>query len=95
MYKLDSGIPRISKKITVYTLVLFKEKNQCLNTFLFSNAVFYAKGYNSVMNHSTMCEACFSALVKNKIPTFSVANRMWTGYVPDALQQLTIAEEKL
>ncbi|CAF0766459.1 unnamed protein product [Adineta steineri] len=60
-----------------------------------SNAVFYKKGYNTLSKTGSICQECFSALVKDKVPMFSVANKMWIGDVPFELQQLTIAEETL
>jgi hypothetical protein len=42
-----------------------------------------------------MCQECYRALAKDKVTIFSAANKMWIGDVPPALQQLTIAEEKL
>jgi hypothetical protein len=59
------------------------------------NAVFYKKGYNTATENCNICEQCYSALEKNKVPMFSAANKMWIGDVPLVLQQLTIAEEKL
>jgi hypothetical protein len=57
--------------------------------------VFYKKGYNLATKTGTICQQCHSALVRDKSPMFSVANKMWIGDVPHVLQQLTIAEEKL
>ncbi|CAF1554051.1 unnamed protein product, partial [Adineta steineri] len=65
------------------------------NIFSLSNAVFYKKGYNITEKTGNICQQCYSALSKDKIPMFSVANKMWIGDVPLELQQLTIAEEKL
>lgn len=63
--------------------------------FSLSNAVFYKKGYNATTKSGTVCQTCYNALVKDKIPAFSAANKVWIGDVPLVLQQLTIAEEKL
>jgi hypothetical protein len=60
-----------------------------------SNAIFYKKGYDTLTKSGNFCQECHSALVKNKVPMFSVANKMWIGGVPPVLRQLTIAEEKL
>ncbi|CAF1311364.1 unnamed protein product [Adineta ricciae] len=60
-----------------------------------SNGVFYKKGYNVSSKTGNICQECYSALMKDKIPMFSVANKMWIGDVPSVLQQLTIAEEIL
>ena len=43
----------------------------------------------------TLCQKCHSALLKEHIPKFSVANDIWLGEVPAELQDLTIPEEKL
>ncbi len=63
--------------------------------FSLSNAVFYKKGYNTTTKTGNICQQCYSALVKDKVPMFSAANKMWIGDVPLVLQQLTITEEKL
>ena len=60
-----------------------------------SNGVFYKKGYNTLTKTGNICQECYHALNKDKVPIFSAANKMWIGDVPLALQQLTIAEEKL
>lgn len=60
-----------------------------------SNAIFYKKGYNATTKTGNICHECYSALLKDKVPRFSAANKMWIGDVPLVLQQLTIAEEKL
>lgn len=60
-----------------------------------SNTVFYKKGYNTLTKTGNICQECHKALVKNRVPMFSVANKMWIGDVPPVLQQLTIAEEML
>ncbi|CAF4296522.1 unnamed protein product, partial [Adineta steineri] len=72
-----------------------EEIDEHSNTFSLSNAVFYKKGYNIAEKTGNICQQCYSALSKDKIPMFSVANKMWIGDVPLELQQLTIAEEKL
>jgi hypothetical protein len=59
------------------------------------NTTFYKKGYNPATKTGNICQQCYCALVKDKIPMFSIANKMWVGDVPHVLQQLTIAEEKL
>ncbi|CAF1202328.1 unnamed protein product [Adineta ricciae] len=60
-----------------------------------SDAVLYKKGYHMMKKSGNICHECHIALIKNKAPIFSVANKMWVGDVPLVLQQLTIAEEKL
>ncbi|CAF3827032.1 unnamed protein product, partial [Adineta steineri] len=72
-----------------------EEIDEHSNTFSLSNTVFYKKGYNIAEKTGNICQQCYSALSKDKIPMFSVANKMWIGDVPLELQQLTIAEEKL
>ena len=47
------------------------------------------------MKTCNICQQCYGALVKAKIPMFSAANKMWIGDAPHVLQHLTIAEEKL
>jgi len=42
-----------------------------------------------------VCQKCYDALSKEKIPKFSAANNMWLGDVPAELQGLTIPEQKL
>lgn len=70
--------------------------NRDNSTFFFaSNVLLYKKGYSTVTKTGTMCQQCDSLLIKNKVPLFSAANKMWIGDVPSLLQQLTIAEEKL
>ena len=70
-----------------------EEGNSCFCSL--SNAVFYKKGYNTLTKTGNICQECYHALNKDKVPIFSAANKMWIGDVPLALQQLTIAEEKL
>jgi hypothetical protein len=60
-----------------------------------SNAVLYKKGYNTAAKTGNICQQCYGALAKDKVPLFSAANKIWIGDVPPILQQLTIAEEKL
>jgi hypothetical protein len=60
-----------------------------------SNAIFHKRGYNTLTKTGNICQECYCALIKDKVPMFSAANKMWIGDVPLALQQLTIAEEKL
>ena len=42
-----------------------------------------------------LCHKCYSSLLKEHIPKFSVANNIWLGDIPIELQGLTIPEEKL
>ncbi|CAF1289231.1 unnamed protein product [Adineta steineri] len=67
-----------------------------------NNAVLYRQGlhYNldkkkRSMVHCDICLDCWSSLVKEKIPKFSVANKVWIGDVPSELQELTIPEQRL
>jgi hypothetical protein len=60
-----------------------------------SSTVLYKKGYSKSAKSGNVCPECHNALNKNKVPVFSVANKMWFGDIPLVLQQLTIAEEKL
>ena len=60
-----------------------------------SNKIFYRRGYNELTKVANLCQQCYSALAKDKVPILSAANKMWVGDVPLVLQQLTIAEEKL
>jgi len=45
--------------------------------------------------HCAICSECWSSLIKEKIPKFSPANKIWIGDVPEQLQGLTIPEQKL
>ena len=47
------------------------------------------------MVHCDICMECWSSLTKEKIPKFSVANKVWVGDVPPELQGLTIPEQRL
>lgn len=38
---------------------------------------------------------CWLSLKKEKIPKFSIANKVWMGDVPQELQELTITEQRL
>ncbi|EAU83563.2 hypothetical protein CC1G_04819 [Coprinopsis cinerea okayama7 len=42
-----------------------------------------------------VCEQCHSLLTANKKPKYSLANGLWVGEVPEALQDLTLAEQAL
>jgi hypothetical protein len=42
-----------------------------------------------------ICTECWSSLVKEKIPKFSPANKVWMGDIPNELQELTIPEQRL
>lgn len=81
--------------INMQRLFFFIDNETCSIFCSFSNAVLYKKGYNKLTKSGKICQECNSALVKNKVPMCSVANKMWIGDVPPILQQLTIAEEKL
>jgi hypothetical protein len=72
-----------------------KDDSEYKDTFTWSNGIFYKKGYNAATKTGTICAECYGALIKDKIPICSVANNMWIGDVPPALQGLTYAEEKL
>ena len=74
---------------------VLKEFDENSEVFSVSNMVLYKKGYNKMTKMGIICQQCYRALTKGKIPMFSVANKMWIGDVPPELQGLTIAEEKL
>ena len=57
--------------------------------------ILYKKGCTATEEKCNICDQCYAALTKDKVPPFSVANKAWIGDVPPVLQQLTIAEEKL
>ena len=78
-----------------YTSLFSIDYSAYLSFFTSSNAIFYKKGYDTTKKTGNICQQCYGALVKDKIPMFSAANKMWIGDVPPVLQQLTIAEEKL
>jgi hypothetical protein len=78
-----------------YISLFFTDHGAHLSFFTSSNAIFYKKGYDTTTKTGNICQQCYGALVKDKIPIFSAANKMWIGDVPLVLQQLTIAEEKL
>ena len=42
-----------------------------------------------------ICTDCWTSLAKEKVPKFSVANKVWIGDVPKELQGLTIPEQRL
>ena len=42
-----------------------------------------------------ICADCWTSLTKEKVPKFSVANKVWIGDVPKELQGLTIPEQRL
>jgi len=76
-------------------IFLYNNVHENLDYFSISNVVFYKRGYNTKTKTGTVCHQCSSTLSKEKIPMFSVANKMWIGDIPAELQGLTIAEEKL
>ena len=41
-----------------------------------------------------ICTDCWTSLAKEKVPKFSVANKVWIGDVPKELQGLTIPEQR-
>jgi hypothetical protein len=43
----------------------------------------------------SLCKTCHSYLKKKKMPTLSLANRMFLGSVPDELKNLTVIEEAM
>ncbi|CAF1498169.1 unnamed protein product [Adineta ricciae] len=63
--------------------------------FSSSNIVLYKRGYCKLTKTGNICQQCLSALIRDKIPMLTPANKMWVGDVPIELQQLTLAEEKL
>jgi hypothetical protein len=79
----------------VYINLFSVDENANSSFFSLSNAVVYKKGYNIATKTGNICQVCYNASAKDKIPMFSAANKMWLGDVPPVLQQLTIAEEKL
>jgi hypothetical protein len=62
-----------------------------------NNIVLYTSGLfqQNKVNMCIICEKCHGALLKERVPKFSVANNMWLGDIPIELQGLTIPEEKL
>lgn len=42
-----------------------------------------------------LCKTCNTALEKDRVPMFALANHMWVGAVPKVLQRLTVAEQVL
>jgi hypothetical protein len=47
------------------------------------------------MIHCNVCTECWLALSKEKVPKFSIANKVWLGDVPIELQGLTLPEQRL
>jgi hypothetical protein len=67
-----------------------------------NDAVLYRQGLHHNLDkkkrsmvHCDICMECWSSLTKEKIPKFSVANKVWIGDVPPELQGLTIPEQRL
>ncbi|CAF4583349.1 unnamed protein product, partial [Rotaria magnacalcarata] len=70
-------------------------KSQQTVQIRYSACVILLKGYNTLAKTGNICQECNRALVKDQVPIFSAANKMWIDDMPLVLQQLTIAEEKL
>lgn len=69
---------------------------------IINNTVLYEKGLRRDIDkrkrfliHCNVCTDCWSSLSKEKIPKFSVANKVWIGDIPKELQGLTIPEQRL
>jgi hypothetical protein len=67
-----------------------------------NDAIFYERGLHHNFDkrkrssvHCNICTECWSSLVKEKIPKFAAANKVWMGDVPNELQDLTIPEQRL
>ncbi|CAF1486450.1 unnamed protein product [Adineta ricciae] len=67
-----------------------------------NNAFFYQRGLQHGLNNDrrqttrcNICRECWSCLVKEKIPKFSPANKVWLGDIPEELKNLTILEQRL
>lgn len=69
----------------------------CVNGIVFYHAGLHKTLERKTRNtvHCDICPECWSSLIKNKIPKFSPANKIWIGDVPEQLQGLTIPEQKL
>lgn len=69
----------------------------CVNDVVFYKAGVHKsvdKGKRSVVQ-CDVCIECWSSLTKDKIPKFSVANKLWIGDIPKQLLGLTIPEQRL
>jgi len=53
------------------------------------------KAINLETGSGTIYNKCYKSLTLNKIPAFALNNLMWIGDVPQALQELTLSEQKL
>ncbi|CAF1507417.1 unnamed protein product, partial [Adineta ricciae] len=81
----------------------FKQSSETKASFICVNGiVLYRKGLHHNFDrrkrsvvHCDICMECWSSLTKEKIPKFSVANKVWVGDVPPELQGLTIPEQRL
>jgi hypothetical protein len=67
-----------------------------------NDVIFYERGLHHNFDkrkrssvHCNICTECWSSLVKEKIPKFAAANKVWMGDVPNELQDLTIPEQRL
>ncbi|CAF0815681.1 unnamed protein product [Adineta steineri] len=75
--------------------------NQSSFTYI-NDVVFYKRGLHYSLDRKKcsliqcdICIECWSSLTKEKIPKFSVANKVWIGDIPKELQGLTIPEQRL
>ncbi|CAF1357094.1 unnamed protein product, partial [Adineta steineri] len=75
--------------------------NQSSFTYI-NDVVFYKRGLHYSLDRKKcsliqcdICIECWSSLTKEKIPKFSVANKVWMGDIPKELQGLTIPEQRL
>jgi hypothetical protein len=46
-------------------------------------------------NCDKVCKSCLQYLFKGKVPLLALANGLWLGEIPGALQNLTYAEQLL
>ncbi len=53
------------------------------------------KGINKKTGDAQLCNKCHDNLCMNKLPPLSLNNLIWIGDIPEDLQSLTIAEQKL
>jgi hypothetical protein len=67
-----------------------------------NGTLFYERGLHNNLDktkrsliHCDICVECWPSLLKEKIPKFSTANKVWLGDIPKQLQELTIPEQRL
>lgn len=65
--------------------------------FLYRNALLHEEATYVIdgVRHGHVCVQCLNALKKNHTPKFSLANNLWIGEIPFALQRLELAERLL